>query len=206
MSWKTATFGPDDWESTGSETCYEGFFRIERVSLRHRLFGGGWSQVLRRELFRRGQAVGVVLFDPVADRVGLLEQFRVGALGESSGPWLLEIVAGMMKAGESPEEVARREIEEEAGLQQVELKPIGRFLLSPGGSDEAITLYCGLADLSEAGGIHGLDHEAEDIRVFTLPSEEAFAAVRSGRCNNAPAAIALQWLELNRAALLDGRG
>lgn len=199
MSWEKPTFAAQDWELIEEETCYQGFFRLDRSKVRHRLFGGGWSGELQRELFRRGQSVGVLLYDPEADRVALLEQFRVGALNDEQGPWLLEIVAGMISAGESPQEVALREIVEETGLglDGIKLVPIGRFLLSPGGCDENITLFCGLADLNRTGGVYGLAAEAEDIRVFTLPSDEAFRAVRSGRCNNAPAVIALQWLQLN---------
>lgn len=183
------------------ESVYRGFFRMDRLTLRYRLFAGGWSGEVRRELFRRGHSVGVLLYDPVADRVALLEQFRVGALTAGNGPWLLEVVAGMMEPGESPERVARREIAEETGLTDAGLVPIGDFLLSPGGSDEAMVLYCGLVDLSGVGGIHGLPDESEDIRVFTLSSDEAFEALRAGRCNNAPAAISLQWLQLNRESV-----
>lgn len=206
MSWEKPTFADKDWELIGEEIRYQGFFRVDRLKMRHRLFAGGWSGEVQRELFLRGQSVGVLLYDPVADRVALLEQFRVGALNDERGPWLLEIVAGMMKDGESPEEVALREVAEETGLTGARLVSIGRFLLSPGGSDESITLYCGLADLSQAGGVHGLDQESEDIRVFTLSSEEAFEALRAGRCNNAPAAIALQWLQLNREPLRAANG
>ena len=204
MSWKKPTFCTRDWELQAEESVYRGFFRMDRLTLRHRLFAGGWSDPIRRELFRRGHSVGVLLYDPVADRVALLEQFRVGALDAEGGPWLLEVVAGMMEPGETPEAVALREIVEEtglAGLESAELRPIGRFLLSPGGSDETIALFCGLVDLAGVGGIHGLPDESEDIRVFTLSTEEAFEALRAGRCNNAPAAISLQWLQLNRDSL-----
>jgi ADP-ribose pyrophosphatase len=52
-------------------------------------------------------------------------------------------------------------------------------------------------DSSTAGGIHGLYHENEDIRVLVYDQEEAFEMVRSGVINNALGIIALQWLELN---------
>lgn len=201
MSWEKPTFCDRDWTLLEEESVYRGFFHMDRLTLRHRLFAGGWSGEVRRELFRRGHSVGVLLYDPVADRVALLEQFRVGALAAESGPWLLEVVAGMMEPGESPERVAQREITEETGLLDTRLMFIGRFLLSPGGSDETIALYCGLVDLTGVGGIHGLPDESEDIRVFTLSSDEAFEALRAGRCNNAPAAISLQWLQLNRDAV-----
>lgn len=201
MSWEKPTFGARDWALLDEESVYRGFFRMDRLTLQHRLFAGGWSGAVRRELFRRGHSVGVLLYDPALDRVALLEQFRIGALDAEGGPWLLEVVAGMMEPGESAEAVALREITEETGLPGATLMPIGRFLLSPGGSDETIALYCGLVDLASVGGIHGRPDESEDIRVFTLSSEEAFDALRAGRCNNAPAAISLQWLQLHRDSL-----
>ena len=76
--------------------CYNGFFRIERYRLRHRLYSGAWSRELTRELFERGHAAAVLPYDPILDAVVLVEQFRIGALEAPGDPWLLEIVAGVM--------------------------------------------------------------------------------------------------------------
>lgn len=195
-------FTQNDLSIVRRDIAWKGFFTVEEVTLRHRLFAGGESAVIKRELFRRGNAVGVLLYDPVRDVVGLLEQFRVGALAEPS-PWLLEIVAGMTKEGESPQDVALRELEEEAGILQVELSAIGDYLLSPGGTDEKIFLYCGIADLPPADRLHGLEEEAEDIRYFTLPREQAIALLDDGVINNAAAAIALGWLARHYKMLQD---
>ncbi|GIX48203.1 MAG: ADP-ribose pyrophosphatase [Candidatus Tectimicrobiota bacterium] len=181
--------------------CYQGFFRIERYRLRHRLFGGGWSRELVREVFERGHAAAVLPYDPHLDRVVLVEQFRIGALHAPGGPWVLEIVAGVIDPGETPEEVVRREAEEEAGCQVQELVPICEYLVSPGGTSERLTLFCGRVDASRAGGIHGRAEEGEDIRVVVMPAEEAFARLRAGEIRAAAPIIALQWLMLNREAL-----
>ena len=188
----------DDVELLNRETVYDGFFTMERLTLRHRLHDGGWSEPMRRELFVRGPAVGVLLYDPDRELVGLVEQFRVGALGQEGSPWLLEVVAGMVDAGETPEEVARRESFEEAGIQQLELEPICQYLVSPGGSNETISLFCGLTSLETAGGCHGLASEHEDILLHVLPEAEAFEAIALGDCNNAATIVCLQWLMLNR--------
>ena len=99
-------FGVDDYRVESQETAFQGFFRITRMVVSHRLFGGGWSAPLKRELFQRGDAVGVLLYDPKHHTVGLVEQFRVGAMQDQQGPWQYEVVAGMIEPGESPADVA----------------------------------------------------------------------------------------------------
>ncbi|MBL8260469.1 MAG: NUDIX domain-containing protein [Candidatus Competibacteraceae bacterium] len=182
---------------------YSGFFRLEKYRLRHQLFAGGWSTEMNRECLERGHAVAVLLYDPAADRVVLLEQFRIGALDDPGGPWLLEIVAGIMDdPAETAEEVARRETREEVGCEILELAPICRYLVSPGGTSETITLYCGRVDASTvASGVRGVASEHEDIRVSVVSRAEALDLLRAGRISSAAPIIALQWLELNRAEL-----
>ncbi|MBR9909501.1 MAG: NUDIX domain-containing protein [Gammaproteobacteria bacterium] len=193
-----AEFGASDVEVLAREPLYRGFFRMELLRYKHRKYAGGWSSVVTRELLYRGQAVGALLYDPVTDRVGLVEQIRPGTLEAESGPWCLEVVAGIMESGETAEAVAWREIQEEAGLVPVSLEYICEYYPSPGGCDEHMHLYCGLASLAGVDGeLHGLDSEEEDIRLLTFPVEEVFGALYSGRFNNAATLIALQWLQLN---------
>lgn len=181
--------------------CHDGFFRMEHYRLRHRLFGGGMSPELDRELFERGHAAAMLPYDPQLDRVVLVEQFRVGALGAPGGPWLLEIVAGIIEAGETPEQVVVREAREEAGCGVLVLEPICDYYVSPGGTSETIALYCGKVDASAVEGVYGLADEGEDIRAFSVPFDEAVAMLRDGRINSASPIIALQWLVLNRERL-----
>lgn len=131
---------------------YEGFFRIERYRLRHRLFNGDWSRPLVREVFERGHAAAVLPYDPILDAVVLIEQFRVGALTAPDGPWLLEIVAGMIETDETAEEVVKRESVEEADCAITDLIPLHDYLVSPGGTTERIALFCGRVDATHAGG------------------------------------------------------
>ena len=198
---ETATPRHDAVEILDRETAYRGFFRLDRYRLRHRTFAGGWSPELTREVFERGHCAALLPYDPRRDEVVLLQQFRLPALAAGFEPWLVEIVAGIIDDGETAEQVARRETEEESGRSAKRLEEIGTFLMSPGGSTESIALYCGEIDSEGAGGIHGLAEEGEDIKVFALPAEEAFAKLRGGEISNAIGAIALLWLELNRATL-----
>ena len=188
-------------EIVDKTVCYDGFFRLERYRLRHRLFSGAWSRVLTRELFERGHAAAVLPYDPALDAVVLVEQFRIGALEAPGSPWLLEIVAGIIDPGETPEDVVRREAVEEANCQIEALIHIYDYFVSPGGTSECISLFCGKVDATGAGGLYGLAAEEEDIRVTVVPFAEAIAQLHAGKINSAAPIIALQWLQLNHAQL-----
>lgn len=190
-------FSRQDVEIFSCDPLYEGFFRANRYRFRHRLFAGGWSEVMEREVFERGHAVVALPYDPVRDWVVLQEQFRIGAVETSDSPWLIELVAGIVEEGESPEEVAHREAEEEAGLSLGRLEYAFSYLASPGGTTERLQIYVAEVDASHAGGLHGLPHEGEDIRVQAVPREQAWQWLQEGRIDNASTIIALQWLQLN---------
>lgn len=194
---KSHRFGREDYRIESKETLFQGFFRITRTVVTHRLFGGGWSAPLKRELFQRGDAVGVLLYDPNNHLIGLLEQFRIGAQRDRFGPWQYEVVAGMIDAGQTASEVALRECHEEAGLAVQELVPICDYLVSAGGTDEKMHLYCGLVDLQDRAGIFGLDTEGEDILLQVWTYDEVMQAQSEGLLNSAAVTIALLWLQLN---------
>ena len=191
----------DDVEIIEKPTVFQGYFHIDRYIVRHRLYDGGWSGPISREIFERGHATSVLCYDPERDVVGLVEQFRAGALAAGWNPWLVELVAGIIDEGETPENVARREAEEEAGAVVTDLVPVHHYLVTPGGSSETMIIYCGRIDSTKFKGTHGLPEEGEDIRALTLPADEAFAWVADGRICNSMTIIALQWLALNRQSL-----
>ncbi len=200
---------PDDVEILDHDVPFKGYYRIETYRLRHRLFAGGWSQPMSRELLERGHAAAVILYDPERDELVLIEQFRIGAFAAAASPavtvdcspWLIEIVAGIIDDGEQPEDVARREAIEEAGCEIQELEFACQFLVSPGVCSESITLFCGRVDASGVGGLHGLDHEHEDIRVSAVAAPEVFAWLDEGRFVNATVIIALQWFRFRHTAI-----
>jgi ADP-ribose pyrophosphatase len=194
----TERFDHEDVEILGEETHYDGFWRLKVIELRHRRFAGGWSEVLRREIHFRGEAVGVLLYDPELDAVGLVEQFRVGALGRAGSPWLFELVAGLVEAGETPEQVAVRETREEAGCELRALAPVAEYFSSPGGSDEYFHIFCGCAKLRDAEALHGVEGEHEDIRLHVIPWERALERLNEGLFNNAHTLLAMQWLREHR--------
>lgn len=173
------------------ETLYDGFFSMRAYSVEHDSFEGG-SLRIRREMMERGDAAAMLLYDPKADSVLLLDQFRIGPAARQDNPWLTEIVAGIVDAGETAEEAVRRECLEEAGYQPYEVSFLGRYYSSPGGCSERIDLFLGLVDKDKpctSGG--GVDHEHEDIRAYWVARAEALAMLAAGKINSGAPMLAL---------------
>ncbi|MDP2716461.1 ADP-ribose diphosphatase [Rheinheimera sp.] len=191
------SFGTADLEILDKSTVFQGFFRLDRYTLRHRLFNGGWSEPMQREIFERGHAAVVLPYNAETDEVVLIEQVRLGAAFSSASPWLLEAIAGMIEPGETAEQVAQREAEEEAGLTISELWPMLSYLSSPGGTTERIQLFLGRLTQPVQSGIFGLADEHEDIKVHLVTRPAAMQLLAEQKIDNAASVIALQWLALN---------
>jgi ADP-ribose pyrophosphatase len=183
------------------ERLHDGFFKLDRLKLRHERFGGGWTPPLERELFVQRSAVVVLPYDPVQDRVVLVEQFRTGCLEHPGAPWLIESPAGLIDTEETPEAVARREVKEETGLEVGRIVPACIYHSTPGGTSERVHVFIAEVTAPEEGGVFGLAHEHEDIRTHVVPAEEAFALVEAGRIIAANGLIPLMWLRLHRDRL-----
>jgi len=152
-----------------------------------------------REVLNRGNVIGVLAHDPKADTVALVEQFRYGARLEPTNPWLMETIAGMVEPGEEPQEVAIREAKEEAGIDLVSPRLVRQFYSSPSATTEQVFIYYAKTDLSEVGGVHGLDAEDEDILVHVVKADEAIEMMEQGIIKNAISVIAMQWFQYQRA-------
>lgn len=194
-------FGAADVRVLEAQDAFRGHFRVARVTLEHRCFSGAWSAPLTREVFHRGDAVGVLPYEPETDSLILLEQFRPGALRGDASPWMLELVAGIVEEGESDADVVHREAQEEAGCTLAELVPVASFYPSAGACSEHVRLFCGRVLSAGAGEVHGLDSEGEDILVHRIPRREVLALLAADRIANGHTLIALQWLALHGAQL-----
>ncbi len=190
------SFNKKDVEILNKETLFKGFFRMVKYRFKHKRFAGGWSEPVEREMFERGHAAAMLPYDPIRAQVVIIEQIRVGAL-EHAQPWQLEIVAGVIDTDESAEQVVCREAVEEAGLTVGRIEKITSYYPSSGGCSEKLDVFIGEVDCSQAGGIHGLDCEGEDIKVHVMSRTEAYQLVKDGRIENGASIIALQWLALN---------
>jgi len=205
MSDETEKFAADtassrDWKVHTRQTRYQGFYQLDSVEFSHALHGGGSSRVQERELFVRGNVVGVLPYDPVRDQVALVQQFRIGAMYQQPDPWMTEIIAGMIDTDETPEQVAIREAQEEAGIMLEKVELVSHYLSSPGASNEEVFVYYAETDLGDIGGMHGLAEEDEDILVKVVSADTAIAMLNSREIRNALSIIALQWLKLKRCS------
>lgn len=190
-----AGFGPAEVEPVGRGFPYARYFGIEDHQVRHRRFDGRTSAVVDRAVFTSGDAVTVLPFDPGAGTVLMIEQFRAGPLARKDPhPWCLETVAGRRDRRETAEATARREALEEAGLVLGRVEVISRFYPSPAIMAEHITAFVAEADLSTAGGVHGLAEEDEDIRTIIVPLDRALEGVETGEIATAPLIVSLLWL------------
>lgn len=207
------TFGINDVEVVEKTRVWDGYFQVDKYQLRHRLHDGDgehMSGVMSREIFERGHAAASLLYDPILEKLVFIEQFRPGAYAAMSSPWfdekifspwLLEIVAGIIDEGETPEGVIKREAVEEANIEVLDIVPITHYLVSPGGTTESVFLFCAKVDATNAGGVFGLDEEHEDIRVLSVDVTTALEWLSDGRFINSMTLIAMQWFSVNHAIL-----
>lgn len=196
--------GRSDIEVLDRRVIHDGFYRLATYHLRHRRYDGGWTGTLDREVLETDNSAAVLLYDPDLDRIILVEQFRSGLLARGSGPvWGLETAAGRHGPNEPPEDAARREALEEAGLTIKALHRLGAWLTSPGQSRERVSVFVGIVDASRIGLHGGVPAEQEDIRIVALDFSAAMANVTS--MGSLVTATALFWLDRHRADLRGAR-
>ena len=182
---------------------YSNYFAVEELVYSHARFSGGWSEPVLRAVFIASDAVTVLPYDPVRDRVLLVEQVRAAPIARGdANAWILEPVAGRIEPGHSPETTARKEAEEEAGLALRDLHFINDYYVSTGCFSEYLYSYLGIADLPDtAAGLGGVLAEGEDIRAHILSREEMMRRVRANEIPDGPLLLSAYWLEANLAWL-----
>jgi nudix-type nucleoside diphosphatase (YffH/AdpP family) len=198
--------GPGDVAVSARRTPYAAFFAVEEYDLRHARFAGGLSEPVTRAAFVSADAVTVLPYDPTRDRAMVIEQFRAGPFARGDPqPWSLEAIAGRIDPGETPEDTARREAWEEAGIALGRLIPLARYYPSPGAKAEFIHSYIGLAELPDAAaGLGGVAHEHEDIRAHVVTFHRLMELVETGEAGNAPLILSALALAGRREALRAG--
>ncbi|MFD1883279.1 NUDIX domain-containing protein [Paracoccus pacificus] len=186
---------------------YAGFFTVEEHRLTHLRHDGAPTPPIDRSVFLSGDAVVVLPWDVARDRVMVIDQFRAApaARGDHQ-PWLVETIAGRIDGVDNPEDTARREALEEAGLTLGRLVAGPNCYPSPGAVGEYLYTFIGAADLpDDAAGLGGLESEAEDIRTHILPRAELTRMALDGVIRNGPLVMLALWLECSqtrvRAAL-----
>ncbi len=188
------------------QTVWKGRFALDLIKFRQRRFDGSFSGVRSWELLRRGKAAAVLPYDPVADMVVVIEQFRLPAFAAGIEPVMVELAAGLVDPSETPEITILREAREEMGIEVECLEKIGDFLLTPGGCDELCTIFAGRVRLGEIGpdgllGTGGLASEQEDILVRALPASTVIERAIAGAYPNSVCTIGLLWFAARREYL-----
>lgn len=191
-----ATYLNHDVEIEQREYLFRSFVQVEKVSLRHRLFGQNhYSPTLTRELIHRPEAAGVLIYNDQRQQFALIEQFRIGALNDPISAWQLEIVAGVFGSDETPEQCLYREALEEAGCTLTDLTHLFSFYPSAGACSELFHLYVAQADLPATGSVFGVADEGENIQLHIFDYKDLSILLTTGRLRNAPVIMALQWLQ-----------
>lgn len=176
----------------------EDFLSIDAVMLQHTKIDGEWSSPMRRLNINRGEASAVLIYLTDTDRFVMVNQFRYAVYENNEAGWIDEIVAGVFDDNDTAEECARREAIEETGYVIDHLKKIGKIYVSPGITNEQISIFIGLCKSSDKqfkGG--GVSHENEDIRIIEYKKQQAFNMLDSGCFRDGKTVIALQYFRMN---------
>ena len=189
--------------SHAKRVVYKGFFSVEEHDLSYRKFNDQQSSILTRSALISSDAVIVLPYDPVNDRILLIEQFRAGPYVKGDeNPWVLEPIAGLIDEGETPESAGIREAQEEAHLEIKRLELVARSYPSPGISTEFFHQYIGIVELLDSSNlIAGLSSENEDIRSHIFEYEQFFEMIESGKVKVGPLILLGLWLSKNRNRL-----
>ncbi len=179
------------------KNLYDGFFKMNEVTLKYRKYDGNWSNNIKRELFGGAQVAAVLPYDPISKEIILIQQFRPGTISKDIDHYLDEIVAGIIDEGESPEIAAKRECLEETGCEVKKLIPIQGYFPAPGSSESFYHLFLGEVKSFKGSKIQGLENENEDIFVKCFKINEVRKKMEDGKILNGLTLIALQWFFLN---------
>ena len=182
---------------------YLGFFALNQISLKYSQFDGDISELKNRVILMGSEASLILPYDPVLDKVLLVEQFRIGPFCRGDrAPWVFEPVAGIIEVGETPDEAAKREVFEEAGLEVTQLVKMGSGYPNPGEATSYFYNYIAIVDLSEySPGTYGAKNEGEDIRTHVIDFNTVLNWSVSNKLRVLPLNTMVLWLALNKLKL-----
>ena len=179
------------------KNLYDGFFKMSEIVLKYKKYDGTWTNSISRELFGGAQVSAVLPYDPLKKEIILIQQFRPGTISKNLDNYLIEIVAGIIDEGETPEDAAKRECFEETGCVIKKLIPIQGYFPAPGSSESFYHLFLGETETFSGTRIMGLENENEDIKVQSFKSSKVREIMQKGKILNGLTLIALQWFFLN---------
>ncbi|MCS7275543.1 MAG: NUDIX hydrolase [Dehalococcoidia bacterium] len=153
---------------------------------------GGTAQ---REIVEHGDVAAIVPIDHLGNVV-LVRQFRLAV-----GSDLLEVPAGGIDPGETPEEAAQRELAEETGLRARQLRRLGGFYVSPGYTSEFIHVF--LAQGLEPTSVTA--DPDEDIVVERVQLSRSLELIREGAIRDAKSIVGLLWAARELGLLVEAK-
>lgn len=182
------------------DVLYQGWSRIVDYRFTYQR-GDGTVSERSWEVCERPEASAVLVYNRDLGKLIFVRQFRppVYAMKHGDG-FFLEIAAGLIDEGETPDVAARREVREETGYAVGKLEPITAMISAPGLMTEKVHCFAAIVDGTmhvDDGG--GLAEENEDIELVELSLDEASAMIQSGEISDAKTVIAVQWALLNPA-------
>jgi len=160
-----------DYRTISSHYVYNGHnirLRVDEVVL-----PSGKETV--REVIEHNGAVAIVAVD-IEKNILLVRQFR-----HAAGKELLEIPAGGIDPGETPEETARREMQEETGYAPGKLEWLGGFYSAPGYASEYLYLFLA----TELMPARLMAEDTEEIKLVRIPLNDVFELIRKGEIQDA---------------------
>ena len=184
------------YKINSKEKLHDGFFKLHKMNFNHKRFNGGWNKNVTREIFSGSHVASLLPYDPIKNKIILLEQFRAGVLKREINPIIKEIVAGMIDEGENPKEAAIRECKEETGCKVNKIIDIFSYYPAPGSSESYYHLFLGEVESFEGERISGEEGENEDILARSYGVEEVKNLLKENKIINGLTLIALQWFFL----------
>lgn len=183
-------------EILSAETLCKAWGTLTEYTFRYRRPGGGTAEI-SREVYDRGHAAAVLLYNTDRDSVVLVRQFRPPVLINGGHPYILEACAGVLDE-DLPEECARREAFEEAGIVVGDLHLVSAAYGNPAALTEVVSMFT--ATFTDAGRTAGggLADEGEDIEVVEIPFDAAFSMIASGEIVDMKTIILLQAMKIDR--------
>lgn len=186
----------DSMDMVKTERVYQGFAKYIVASFRR-----ADGTTVRREVEDHGEAVAVLAYDPARKRALLVRQFRAPLFLAGAAAYLIEAIAGL-KEDENPEQCARREAMEEAGVALNALEHVASVWSLPGVSTERMHLFLAsfsAADQTGHGG--GRADEEEEIEVVELGLSELARRADAGEITDLKTLALVQSLRLRRPDL-----